>query len=125
MSGSAGDWPAADLPVGRGTPIPPLRLNLLRLFRFHALDNADASALLGSTRHTVGDWLSGKRAPGTDYLMTIATLFGVDPRDLYSDPRDFAAVLADRARLDAMNVLEWRRRGWTLDDYGIAYKYAD
>lgn len=118
------DWPKGD-PSRIERSIAPIQVNLLRLFRFHGLDNANAAALLGSTRHTVGDWLAGKRTPGAAYLMDIATLFGVDPRDLYADPRDFAAVLADRARLDALNELDWRRRGWVLDDYGIAYRIRE
>jgi transcriptional regulator with XRE-family HTH domain len=99
----------------------PIQVNLQRLLRWHGLTNANAAVLLGSTRHTVGDWLSGRRTPGTSYLMDVARLFGVDPRDLYSDPRSFGAVVSDPARLAAMNELEWKRRGWSVDEWGIAW----
>jgi transcriptional regulator with XRE-family HTH domain len=99
----------------------PIQVNLQRLLRWHGLTNANAAVLLGSTRHTVGDWLSGKRTPGTSYLMDVATLFGVDPRDLYSKPVAFGQVVADPDRLVAMNVLEWKRRGWLVDSDGVAW----
>ena len=99
----------------------PARVNLLRLFRWHALDNRAAARLLGSTPHTVGDWLSGKREPGADYLLLIAELFNVNPRDLHSDPRDFAERIADRGRIEAMPDKAWRERGYSVDEYGIAW----
>jgi transcriptional regulator with XRE-family HTH domain len=102
----------------------PARANLLRLFRWHALDNRATARLLGSTPHTVGDWLSGKREPGAEYLLLIAELFAVNPRDLYSDPRDFAERIAERERIEAMPEKAWRERGFSIDEFGLAWGLA-
>jgi transcriptional regulator with XRE-family HTH domain len=98
-----------------------IQLNLLRLFRWHALTNREAARLLGSTEHTVGDWLAGRREPGADYLLLIANLFAVDPRDLHGDPRTFGERVGDPQRIEAMDAKEWRERGYLLDEYGMAW----
>jgi transcriptional regulator with XRE-family HTH domain len=102
----------------------PAQLNLLRLLRWHALDNRAAARLLGATEHTIGGWLAGKREPGAEYLILIARLFAVDPRDLHDDPRAFAARVADPARIAELDAKEWRRRGYALDEYGVAWRLA-
>jgi hypothetical protein len=99
----------------------PVQVNLLRLIRWHALSNRDAARLLGATEHTVGAWFSGKTEPGSEYLLLIARLFGVDPRDLHGDPRDFGVRLADPERLGALDEKAWRERGYILDEYGLAW----
>lgn len=99
----------------------PHQLNLLRLFRWHGMTNANVANLLGSTAHTVGDWISGKRAPGANYMLLIGRLFAVDPRDLYDLPARFGQRIADPSRLDEMDKLEWRRRGWDFDGDGVAW----
>ncbi len=108
-------------PTARNEITSPVQVNLLRLFRWHALGNRDAARLLGATDHTVGGWLSGKSAPGTEYLLSVANLFGVDPRDLHADPRDFGARVADPDRLTFLDAGEWRSRGFLLDEYGLAW----
>jgi hypothetical protein len=103
-----------------------LPVNLLRLFRWHALSNREAARLLGATEHTVGAWmtLTGKnqRDPGADYLLLIARLFAIDPRDLHGDPHTFGERVSDRDRVAAMDEHEWRERGYLLDEYGVAWR---
>jgi len=102
----------------------PVQANLLRLLRWHGLDNRGAARLLGSTPHTVGDWLSGKREPGADYLLLVGELFNVNPRDLHRDPREFGAVVADPDRLTELDAQAWRERGYVLDEFGLAWALA-
>jgi transcriptional regulator with XRE-family HTH domain len=94
-------------------------VNLLRLFRWHGLGNNDVADLLDCQAHTVGSWLAGKREPGADYLLLIAGLFNVDPRDLHTDPREFGARVSDPSRLEGM---DWSGRGYVLDENGIAWR---
>lgn len=99
----------------------PIQVNLQRLFRWHGLSNANVAALLGSTANTVGAWLGGGREPGASYVLLIGRLFGVDPRALYDAPVSFGQRIAEPSRLDEMDALEWKRRGWTLDSDGVAW----
>jgi hypothetical protein len=103
----------------------PLPVNLLRLFRWHALSNRDTARLLGATEHTIGAWLTvtgkNRREPSADYLLLIARLFAVDPRDLHGDPPAFGARVSDPERIAAMDEREWRERGYLLDEFGVAW----
>jgi hypothetical protein len=104
------------------TRVNPVALNLSRLFRWHGLGNRDVAHLLGCQEHTVGAWIAGKREPGADYLLTIANLFCVDPRELHSDPREFGPLVADPDRMEALDRTAWRERGYITDEYGRAWK---
>jgi transcriptional regulator with XRE-family HTH domain len=104
--------------------LSPVQVNLQRLFRWHGLNNANVAQLLGSTPHTVGDWLGGKREPGAEYLILVAELFAINPRDLHGDPREFGGVISEPGRLEQLDTKLWRNRGYLLDDYGVAWQGA-
>lgn len=99
----------------------PLAVNLQRLFSWHGLSNVKVAEVIGSTPNTVGSWLGGGREPSASYILLIGRLFGVDPRDLYDAPPRFGQRIAEPSRLDEMDKLEWKRRGWLVDSDGVAF----
>lgn len=80
-------------------PDPNFATNLRRLLLFEHRTAKEAAEALGATQATVSRWLTGKRYPSAEALITIETKYGVSPRDLDGDPVDFAQILADPERI--------------------------
>jgi transcriptional regulator with XRE-family HTH domain len=81
---------------------PNFATNLRRLLLFEHKSGKEAAAALGVTEATVSRWLTGKRYPSAEALITIDKRYGVSPRDLDADEFEFAAKLADRDRMMAV-----------------------
>jgi len=80
-------------------PDPNFATNLRRLLLFEHKTAKEAAESLGATPATVSRWLTGKRYPSAEALITIETLYGVSPREIDGDPTEFAQVLADPERI--------------------------
>lgn len=80
-------------------PDPNFATNLRRLLLFEHMTAKEAADAMGATQATVSRWLTGKRYPSAEALIKIETLYGVSPRELDSDPVEFAQALADADRI--------------------------
>lgn len=76
--------------------------NLRRLLLFEHRSGKEAADALGVTEATVSRWLTGKRYPSAEALIAIDKRYGISPRDLDSDPIEFAQRLADPDRMMAV-----------------------
>ena len=76
--------------------------NLRRLLFFEHRSGKEAAEALGVTVATVSRWLTGKRYPSAEALIAIDKRYGISPRELDSDPIDFAQRLADPDRMMAV-----------------------
>jgi transcriptional regulator with XRE-family HTH domain len=74
--------------------------NLRRLIFWHHRSAREAARALGTSERTISQWLTGKRYPGGQALMTIDRTYGISPRDLDSDESEFAQRLADPDRIN-------------------------
>lgn len=73
--------------------------NLRRLLLFEHRTAKEAAASLGVTEATVSRWLTGKRYPSAELLIALDKHYGVSPRELDSNPVEFAQKLADPDRI--------------------------
>jgi transcriptional regulator with XRE-family HTH domain len=74
--------------------------NLRRLLFFHHRSAREAARAIGTSERTVSQWLTGKRYPGGQALMTIDRAYGIGPRELDLDEVEFAQRLANPERME-------------------------
>jgi transcriptional regulator with XRE-family HTH domain len=82
-------------------PDPNFATNLRRLIHFEHRSGKEAAAALGVTEATISRWITGRRYPSAEALIKIDRRYGISPRDLDSDPVEFAQRLADPDRMAA------------------------
>jgi len=85
-------------------PDPHFATNLRRLIHFEHRSGKEAAAALGVTEATISRWITGHRYPSAQALIKIDRLYGISPRDLDSDPIEFAQRLADPERMRAVQA---------------------
>lgn len=90
--------------------IPDYAVNLRRLFCWHLQSSKDVAEVLGASENSVSGWLTGKRAPGGDYLVEIGEVYGVNPVALKGDPEAFGPAIADPERARRAEAEIARRR---------------